>query len=151
MPEVRKLLACGDSVVGCVDAQCYVVSLKGSAARLHFNSCRQFCNCLVVRVGFLCSTDACLGMILMQMGAGLECCLCMKWLVPLLLLEPYAGVHWTAAVWLAWRWKGRFTGPCLMGSPDYAAAAVFWFAGTGAEGYCCSLLLFGLGVHLDCG
>ncbi|GMH03432.1 hypothetical protein Nepgr_005271 [Nepenthes gracilis] len=35
MPEVRKLLAYGDSAVGCVDAQCYAVSMKGSAARLH--------------------------------------------------------------------------------------------------------------------
>ncbi|GMH12827.1 hypothetical protein Nepgr_014668 [Nepenthes gracilis] len=103
--------AYGDSVVGCVDAQCYAVSLKGSAARLHFNSCRQFCNCLVVRVGFLCSADACLGMIRLQKGAGLECYLCMKWMVPFLLMEPYAGVSWTAAVWLAWWWKGRFTGP----------------------------------------
>ncbi|GMH20940.1 hypothetical protein Nepgr_022782 [Nepenthes gracilis] len=41
MPEVRKLLAYGAGVVGCifhVGAQCYAVSLKGSAARLQINS-----------------------------------------------------------------------------------------------------------------
>ncbi|GMH04942.1 hypothetical protein Nepgr_006782 [Nepenthes gracilis] len=43
-------MPCG---VGCVDAQCYAMSLKGSAARLHFNSCRQFCKCLVVRFGWI--------------------------------------------------------------------------------------------------
>ncbi|GMH21538.1 hypothetical protein Nepgr_023380 [Nepenthes gracilis] len=47
----------GVSIVGCVDTQCFVVSPKGSRF-LHFNSCRLFCNCLVVRVGLLCSADA---------------------------------------------------------------------------------------------
>ncbi|GMH12886.1 hypothetical protein Nepgr_014727 [Nepenthes gracilis] len=42
-------------------------------------------------------------------GAGLECCFCTKWLMPLLILEPYAGERWTAAVRLAWRWKGKIT------------------------------------------
>ncbi|GMH28266.1 hypothetical protein Nepgr_030109 [Nepenthes gracilis] len=55
MPRVRKVLAFGDSVVGDVVALCYVVSLKGSAARLHFNFCRLVCICLVVSVGSLCS------------------------------------------------------------------------------------------------
>ncbi|GMH20965.1 hypothetical protein Nepgr_022807 [Nepenthes gracilis] len=40
-------------------------------------------------VDFLCSADAWLGMFLMQKGAGLQCCFCMKWLMLLLLLEPY--------------------------------------------------------------
>ncbi|GMH04927.1 hypothetical protein Nepgr_006767 [Nepenthes gracilis] len=53
-------------------------------------------------VDFLCSADAWLGMILMQKGAGLECCFCMKWLMPLLMWEPYAGERWGAAVRLAW-------------------------------------------------
>ncbi|GMH18583.1 hypothetical protein Nepgr_020424 [Nepenthes gracilis] len=61
MPEVGKRLANGVSTVGCVDAQCFAVSLKGFAAWVHFNSCRLFCNCLVVRMGLLCSADAGLG------------------------------------------------------------------------------------------
>ncbi|GMH21047.1 hypothetical protein Nepgr_022889 [Nepenthes gracilis] len=46
----------GLGIVDCVDAQCYAVSLKGSAARLHLNSCEGLLRiCLVVNVGSLCS------------------------------------------------------------------------------------------------
>ncbi|GMH00741.1 hypothetical protein Nepgr_002580 [Nepenthes gracilis] len=77
-------------VVECADAHWFAVSLQLPCGW----------------VDFLCSTDAWLGMILMQKGAGLECCFCMKWLMPLLMWEPYAGERWDAAVRLAWRWKG---------------------------------------------
>ncbi|GMH16898.1 hypothetical protein Nepgr_018739 [Nepenthes gracilis] len=49
-PQDKRL-----GIVDCVDAQCYAMSLKGSAARLHLNSCRLFCICLVVNVGSLSS------------------------------------------------------------------------------------------------
>ncbi|GMH19828.1 hypothetical protein Nepgr_021669 [Nepenthes gracilis] len=39
-------------------------------------------------------------------GAGLEYCFCMKWLMPLLMWEPFDGVCWAAAVRLAWWWFG---------------------------------------------
>ncbi|GMH15599.1 hypothetical protein Nepgr_017440 [Nepenthes gracilis] len=63
-------------------------------------------------------------MILMQKGAGLECCFCMKWLMPIFLLEPYAGVRWTAAARLEWKWNGSIT------AEDGAA-------GLGAGAFCC--------------
>ncbi|GMH07490.1 hypothetical protein Nepgr_009330 [Nepenthes gracilis] len=98
--EVRKLRAYGDSVVGYVDAQCYAVSLKGSAARLHSNSCRRLRNCLVGRLGFSvtlaeswqCSLDQ---FVVWCGGIALVCCdvvdvipLTMSYSVELLSLPP---------------------------------------------------------------
>ncbi|GMH21154.1 hypothetical protein Nepgr_022996 [Nepenthes gracilis] len=77
-------------VVGCADAHWFAVSLQLPCGW----------------VDFLCSADVWLGMILMQKGAGLVCCFCMKWLMPFLMWKPYAGERWADAVRLAWRWKG---------------------------------------------
>ncbi|GMH20958.1 hypothetical protein Nepgr_022800 [Nepenthes gracilis] len=71
-------------------------------------------------VDFFCSADAWLGMILMQKGAGLKCCFCMKWLMPLLMWEPYAAA---VAVRLEWWWK----------APDFLSPAC-------CSGFCVRLL-----------
>ncbi|GMH04876.1 hypothetical protein Nepgr_006716 [Nepenthes gracilis] len=58
-------------------------------------------------------------------GCCLECCFCMKWSMPLLMWEPYAGERWAATARLAWRflmcgaafvvwnWLQFWTGSCL--------------------------------------
>ncbi|GMH29887.1 hypothetical protein Nepgr_031730 [Nepenthes gracilis] len=47
-----------------------------------------------------------------------------KWLMPLLMWEPYAGERWAAAVRLAWRWKAPdFLSPaCCSGCARFLAA-----------------------------
>ncbi|GMH19819.1 hypothetical protein Nepgr_021660 [Nepenthes gracilis] len=84
MPDVRKVLAFGDSDVGCVDAQCYAVSLKGSAVQFLDDSDAEGC-----RFGVLFLYEV---------------------VDATLLLELFAGERWTAAVRLAWRRKGKITG-----------------------------------------
>ncbi|GMH18519.1 hypothetical protein Nepgr_020360 [Nepenthes gracilis] len=83
--EVRKLLVYGDSAAGCADAHCYAVSLKGSAARLLFNSCRQFCICLMVRVGFLCSVR-------LQNFCGVENTSTLQQVLAMLFAVRYSGI-----------------------------------------------------------
>ncbi|GMH03454.1 hypothetical protein Nepgr_005293 [Nepenthes gracilis] len=70
-------------------------------------------------VDFFCSADAWLGMIQLQKAAGLECCYCKMWLMPLLMWDPFAAfVVW---IWLQF-WTGNCL-PCPWISPKFNSAA----------------------------